>query len=45
VHKAGSTLGASRSQVCCDSQYEALISKCKLQIGLSQQLAIGLQRM
>ncbi|KYM98341.1 hypothetical protein ALC62_10951 [Cyphomyrmex costatus] len=42
---ADSTLVASRSQVCCDSQSEALISKCKLEIGCRNELAIGLQLM
>ena len=28
ISKADSTLVANQSQVCCDSQYEALISKC-----------------
>ena len=42
---ASSTLVASRSQVCCDNQYEALISKCKLQIGCCNKLAISLQLM
>ena len=43
-YQAGSTLVTSRSQVCCNSQYKA-ISKCKLQIGYRNKLAIGLQLM
>ncbi|KYM86200.1 hypothetical protein ALC53_04167 [Atta colombica] len=30
---------------CCDSQYETLISKSKLQIGCRNKLAINLQLM
>jgi len=41
--KAGSTLVASRSQVYYDSQYEALISKCKLQIGCRNKLATNVE--
>ena len=43
--EVGFTLVASRSQICCDSQYEVLILKCKLQIGFRNKLAIDLQLM
>jgi len=45
ICKAGSTLVVSWLQVCCNSQYKVLISKCKLQIGCYNKLAISLQLM